>query len=326
MAGSEEKVPVVDDQKVVEDELDLEDEELQAAEEALKAAEKEPEPSDDDAKKVDETVVPTPEEGEKKDPVLIPVGVAVDLRKKNQGLKEHIAHLQGQVAIYEKGQQTGEKALPEKTPEEQIAEIHQQRLDMAGQFEDGSVSAVDLEKTRLELEAKERDIRSASQPQALPVEAQPTQDLALEEHTRTLEEKYPSILKATEGQLKPLQEIARQKRMEQHGIDYPDSAQGTADLRTDIAILHESIYGTKPTPGTEVVKPAELSDSAKAREQKLKLAQGHPVDTSALGTQTDTVLVTDEQAMAKLSIMNDDEAIDFLDKNPALKQRLGVDL
>lgn len=328
MAGSEKAVDVVVDDKdvVVEEVPTLEDEELKAAEDALAVeTEKGAEPE-----KVDTEVdkpVEQPAKGKKEEVPTVPVPVVTAIRRENQGLKERIAHLQGKLAVHETNQQTGDPDPAEKTPEEKIAELHQQRLDLAKQFDDAEITDVERETKRIELEGLERDIRTALQPEVKPVEVQPSQDLALEEHLRNLEKKYPSLGTATAEQLEPLQAIARQQYMTQNsGKDFPLTAQGTADLRTAVAKLNESVYGgtAQIIPSTGETKLAELSDEAKAREKKLVLAQGHPIDTSALGTTSESGSLTDEQAQAKLDTLSDDEAIAFLEANPALTQRLGV--
>lgn len=332
--------------KELEPEKTIEDEHLEAAieaadKEAKKAEVDDPAPAaapgavEDVPTETDPTKVGAVKE---EAPKMVPVGVVTALRKENTELKHSNANLAGQVHMAEQiqGRQGGGQVIDStpkpKTFDEQLGDLDTSLLAIAQKVDDGEISNEDAEKQRIEVRKQERAILADMNRPPEPAPAattEPMQDLGLEEHMSGLVKEHPVLLELNQVQMEPLRTLAYEQA-ERDGNPITPGALGTKNLRERMAKFATQLYGTQdPAPSGDDPAPAAdttnkgLSEAEIAkRDKKLELAQTHPTDTSQLGSASDPQMVSDDEALARMENMSTEEQIAYLDKNPALMQRL----
>jgi hypothetical protein len=219
-----------------------------------------------------------------------------------------------------RGQTEGEQpeqveVAPEKTAET-LQSVRELKLALAEQFDQGDISAKEMEAKRQELDDKEWQIReTARQPVVTP-----QADLQLEQATAKLEADYPILAILSADDMAPLAEIAI-RQAEREGKAF-QGAVGTLELRTRIAKLAQQMYGGEATNQTESKTPAPLSPAAKAREAKLDLASRMPPNVANMGSAATSGTMTDVEVEARLNSMSESEALKFLDSMPGLAKRI----
>lgn len=292
----------------------------EAAKPAEPAAPAEPKPADS-APVVEVKDKP----GEAKPPVMVPVAALKGERDARQKAEQEAAYLRGvaETALLMANKPTAgdQQQQDELTPQQRLDQIREQRLALADQFDTGEISARKFEENRLELEAKEREIRESAQPKAAP--AAPAQDLILEERTSQLEKDYPVLQTLTQEDVEPLVAIAYREAAKEGKPIQPGSA-GTLELRTRVAQIATRLHGT---PAAAPVKPNQSGSTPVVPagvtvQQKADLAANHPVDAGSLGSAGSGAPISDAELESKLNAMSEDEQIAFLDSQPALMQRV----
>lgn len=250
-----------------------------------------------------------------------PTAAIISLRKKLQETATQNLLLQGQVqalSSLHRGQTEGEQpeqveVAPGKTAET-LQSVRELKLALAEQFDQGDISAREMEQRRQELDDKEWQIREAARQPVVTPQA----DLQLEQATAKLEADYPILAILSADDMAPLAEIAiRQAEREGNTLQ---GAVGTLELRTRIAKLAQQMYGA--TNQTESKTPAPLSPAAKAREAKLDLASRMPPNVANMGSAATSGTMTDAEVEARLNSMSESEALKFLDSMPGLAKRI----
>lgn len=221
-----------------------------------------------------------------------------------------------------KGNET--KAL---TPEQQLAAVRQQKLDLATQVDDGKLTTKEYEEQRQKLEdaewaIREQTLTAKTAPRAQ--ESNLSSDLYLEERTAQLERDHPytALIESEEHWDFLAREAARQLAAE--GVTFAKGNLPPAQafqLRARISELTD-IYGPIWTgkqvelpkkPGAQPAasaqpaaqgKPNGLSPQAQARAAKLEQAREAPPDLTAVGTTGNTA---GDVSLAAIESMSDDE-------------------
>lgn len=267
-------------------------------------------------------------------PKMVPVGVVTALRKENSELKHSNANLAGQVQGMQAQGRPGDSQVIDPTPkpkpfDEQLGDLDTSLLAIAQKVDDGEISNEDAEKQRIEVRKQEREILAEMNRPQKPATAavEPMQDLGLEEHMSELVKAHPVLTELNQAQMEPLRTLAYEQA-ERDGNPIIPGALGTKNLRERMAKFATQLYGTQdPAPSGDEAPAAKTNIGLSAaeiakRDKKLELAQTHPTDTSQLGSASDAQMVSDEEALARMENMNAEEQIAYLDKNPALMQRL----
>lgn len=257
----------------------------------------------------------------------IPVKALTAERKARQEAERQAAYLQGQLEAMKAVMQPQEpkKAEPVVDPVEQrMTEIEAERVALAEQFDEGSLSAKQWEEQRRALEREERKLWSEQQNQTQQNQA-PTiaNDAVMENHLTQLEAKYPVLGKLTQEDLAPLKDLAyRQAAMS--GKPIPQGAVGTMQLRERIAILASNAYGIPPVqqPAPAAPKPPALSPQAQARDAKMNMAATMPPDVSSMGAAGSGTGLSEAEFAARLEMATDDEQIALLEAHPNLVQKI----
>ena len=221
-------------------------------------------------------------------------------RRKRQAAEAQALILQGQVqAMTAMMQPTREQAEPEVvvTP---LQEVRSEMIALAEKFDQGEISAKDMEAQRQALADREWEIRSTSLQQT---QAAPATDLHLETATAQLEKDYPVLNILTAEDLAPLATLAK-RQAEISGKPIQPGAMGTLELRTRIAQLATQMYGGPSTASTP--QPA-LSEDAQARERKMAFAAGMPPDVTKMGSPASDTLTNESDALARMEGMTEEQ-------------------
>lgn len=211
-----------------------------------------------------------------------------------------------------------------KTPEERLAEIDAKRLDLAGQFDDGALTARQWKEQETALDREARALISNTAKPA-PVH-QGSEDLYLDELTAGLEAKHPYAKEIPIDD--PAWPFIRQRaalNLQAQGVRLIVKPDGFYDARSEFAVrkamaemtdtLGPALTGkTLTVPGAQPpaapaapTPPAGPSAAAQARAQKLALAASLPPDVSTLGhaeggiasvTAADITRMSDDEIMA----------------------------
>ena len=221
-------------------------------------------------------------------------------RRKRQAAEAQALILQGQVqAMTAMMQPAREQAEPEVvvTP---LQEVRSEMIALAEKFDQGEISAKDMEAQRQALADREWEIRSTSLQQT---QAAPATDLHLETATAQLEKDYPVLNILTAEDLAPLATLAK-RQAEISGKPIQPGAMGTLELRTRIAQLATQMYGGPSTASTP--QPA-LSEEAQARERKMAFAAGMPPDVTKMGSPASDPLTNESDALARMEGMTEEQ-------------------
>ena len=221
-------------------------------------------------------------------------------RRKRQAAEAQALILQGQVqAMTAMMQPAREQAEPEVvvTP---LQEVRSEMIALAEKFDQGEISAKDMEAQRQALADREWEIRSTSLQQT---QAAPETDLHLETATAQLEKDYPVLNILTAEDLAPLATLAK-RQAEISGKPIQPGAMGTLELRTRIAQLATQMYGGPSTASTP--QPA-LSEDAQARERKMAFAAGMPPDVTKMGSPASDTLTNESDALARMEGMTEEQ-------------------
>ncbi len=221
-------------------------------------------------------------------------------RRKRQAAEAQALILQGQVqAMTAMMQPTREQAEPEVvvTP---LQSVRSEMIALAEKFDQGEISAKDMEAQRQALADREWEIRSTSLQQT---QAAPATDLHLETATAQLEKDYPVLNILTAEDLAPLATLAK-RQAEISGKPIQPGAMGTLELRTRIAQLATQMYGGPSTASTP--QPA-LSEDAQARERKMAFAAGMPPDVTKMGSPASDTLTNESDALARMEGMTEEQ-------------------
>ena len=219
------------------------------------------------------------------------------------------------------GQPEGPDQPEQKTPETVIAEERAKLAELATKYDDGDISTADFEKERAEIDDRIWEARRSQitpEPKEEPAKVDPGEGLYLDQLTAELEGKHPFTREIPDNDPRwnTLQQEAL-RALESEGVLLPPGDRGKFVLRQRMAELTDH-YGPLWTGKTlEELKgetsdkeetPSEdetpaLSPTAKARADKLALADNHPPDTSKVGSTGDSTEVSD----AAIEAMSDDQ-------------------
>lgn len=345
------------DQTTDQEHLSPEDEAVAEAERALEEAEaakatdkvegiddSETAEFEEVAKATDETPVPDqvdatePEDPEGKTGDTVPVGVLIEERKQGktarreaEELKLQNAHLQGQLAAMQaKPDQGAEQPEPSKSPEEQITDLNAQTDEIWAKADEGEVTLLEANQKARELQAQIEGIKQANAPQA---PEQVVLDTRIEENLVRLEDEYPVIKKVSPDMMDGFVQQAYQQA-EEEGKPIGLGALETMRLHEMTAkAANAHFYGDTPAaqpadPAPKVPAPTDspsgkqgLSPEAQARSAKLDLAASHPPDINQSGSAAEAGQ-TDDQLLAKMDGMSEEDRIEFLETMPGLEKRL----
>ena len=316
---------------------DEDPEAAKAAEEAKAKAEAEVKAKEEaEAKAKAETEAEAKAKGEKpviKEEPLVKVSAVYKERKLRQAAEYQNAVLKGQVqalahvvALKKEGDVTEGEEIT-KTPDERIAEINAERLELAKRFDAAEISDTEKVTREIELDGEKIQLivqRATEAAIAAAPRAAPATDLQSEEAIARLVEEYPIINVLTKTQMAPFEEQAYADA-EAEGKPIFPGARGNLELRTRIAKLAHEAYGSKMEayyakkfgvdlkavkPGTTAAasKVAELSAAAKAREAKIAAQSGFPPNIAAMGSAAGDEGMTEAQLEAQLDNPNLTEA------------------
>ena len=222
-------------------------------------------------------------------------------RRKRQAAEAQALILQGQVqAMTAMMQPTREQPAEPEVVVTPLQEVRNEMIALAEKFDQGEISAKDMEAQRQALADREWEIRSTSLQQT---QAAPATDLHLETATAQLEKDYPVLNILTAEDLAPLATLAK-RQAEISGKPIQPGAMGTLELRTRIAQLATQMYGGPSTASTP--QPA-LSEEAQARERKMAFAAGMPPDVTKMGSPASDTLTNESDALARMEGMTEEQ-------------------
>ncbi|WP_341702619.1 hypothetical protein [Ferrovibrio sp.] len=262
---------------------------------------------------------PAPE-GATTKPVMIPKARLDEVLGKLDEAARQNAYLQGKLdqaaAQPQPAKPAGEPPKAEPTPDQILAGIEAEKLDLAEKYDRGEISTAEWKKREIELDRKGRQVQQdmLAPARAEPAPAQTKDDLALDLATAELEKRHPySTLITEESDWAFLEGKARQQLVAA-GEVLDGSARAALLLRTTMAQLTDT-YGPHMT-GKVIEKPAtkpvgqqqhQPSGTAAARGAKLTMADGLPPDINNLGgsaassteiSEADILGMTDEDIAA----------------------------
>ncbi len=283
-------------------------------------------------------------------------GAIIALRKRLQETDAARLVAEGQVKALEplaRGRmaepgQDGESATPAADqPSETdlaITALDGQILELAAEFEAGTITATEWKKQEIALSKQQRQL--ANQQQAEIVEATATRiaeetaskrtnDLGLLEHADRLANDFTVLKRLTPEQLAPFESVAYAEAF-MEGVTIPANAVGDKMLRERMAALAERKYD--PERAAQRARDKAVSDAAivgqtpgapgapagptaAQREAKLTLAASLPPDIGKIGSGAQGGEMSEAAIEAALS-GNDDERIRFLDANPGLVAKI----
>ena len=248
-------------------------------------------------------------------PTMVPLAVAKAERSARQEAEQRAAYWQGQAEARGSTQAApAAPVVPEPTPQERLAAIGTERLNLAEQYDQGAIKTREWEERRIALEHETWNIQNALQPQA------PQVNIAAavweEQETARIEGAYPVLKAMTQADLMPLVEVAR-RQAQREGVPIEENSRGTVELRERVARLATTMYGGVP-PASQ--QPAAIP-GAHPNAAAAALAVSHPANVSQIGAASVAGALTDEQALAQMAKMNETEQIAFMDRNPLLVNR-----
>lgn len=240
-----------------------------------------------------------------------------------------------------------------------IAELDDQKLALAEQYERGDITATEWKKREVEIDRQQRRLqeqRSAEVAAAAAAEAAAStaasvaqqNDGTLATQLATMEARYPILKDLTAEQLAFFEPLAYQRAAIMK-IDLPSNAIGTYRLRELMVREAERFYDPAAFAAREAAEAtaraaakagqggaAPASGAAPAggngnptaqptaaqREEKLRLAASLPPDISKIGSGAGASEVSDDQATAALMGVSEDQALKWLEANPSFQMRV----
>ena len=263
-------------------------------------------------------------------PGFVPIKTAIAERDKRQQAEQKAAYWQGQAEARAAAapqapaagtQSTDTSVAPAppagETPDQAVTRIREERLALAEQYDQGAIRTKEWEQRKQELEDQEWNIRQQS---LRPVPQAPIAEQSFEEReTQRIEQAYPILNQLAPEDLNPLVALAYREAARE-GKPITANVQGTIALRERVAKLAQKNFGTGAAPASTTTQqsaaPAQHRNSAAA-----DLAVHHPVDVSTLGAGAQSAGMSDDQALAAMSGMNETEQIAFMNANPAIVNR-----
>ena len=224
----------------------------------------------------------------------------------------------------------GTKAAAEEiAPEEQeLQALAAERVKIAEEVDGGRITMREYAEKTNEIQARERVLAAVQTEQIIAANAQPANDLGLQEHVTVLVQKYPILNSLTAAQLKPFEQIAyEQAQLE--GKPIQQGPLGTKDLRERMGALATKVYGQPAAEaaatggngaGAATGSTVSGQPTAAEREAKLTLAGNHPPNIGATGSGATGGEPTEAQAEAALA-QGEDAAIRWLEANPGFVQK-----
>lgn len=284
---------------------------------------------------------PEPDKGDGKGGPMIPKGRFDEALIKERAKTDEAAQAAAtakEEAAYWKGRAEGAGVSPDgdaaqakpgeatQTPDEIIAGARQTKRDLAKKYDDGEITAVEFEEQKDHLEDT---IAEARQQKAAPQEKpgqklEPEDDLYLDQVTATLEKDHPWTLEIKEEWMWDNLRNQAVHQLHAEGVKVTDDNRGRYVIRERMATLTDTYgplwYGKSPAKkeegqgdqagdkdpsktGSDQAEGKGLSPEAKARKEKLELADKHPPDTSSLGAAADKT----EPSEADITAMSDEE-------------------
>ena len=321
-----------------DDQFDPDDMDAAELKEALEAAEAEKAAANDEFKEAvaeeqGKTRTPDTPEGsqaqgqeapqEQQPGPMIPKQRFDQIAKRAYEAEQKIAHLQGRLEGMSAAQQFGRSPQSQQghgqpqpqpqqrqtTPEELIAQIRERGKSAAKRFDDGEITAVELEEIRSSNEdalARIREYQFAQRMKREQEQSQPAKpavsDLYLDERTAELENRYPAIREVQDrNEIEAYRQQAQQV-LQNRGVDLSQMSQGHAKLalRETVAQIAEITYN-KPyrearaaiqrlargedftaVMGQQQTQQPAQSPQAQARAKKLAMAENMPPDIQAM--------------------------------------------
>lgn len=232
---------------------------------------------------------------------------------------------------------TGGPVVAEQTIDEALTAIEVEREALAAKINAGTMTMVAYTKEVNALARRERELMlaeaEAMAQAAASANAQPANDLGLEEATTQLLTEYPVLAKLTKAQLDPLNALAYEQATLE-GKPIGEGPLGTKQLRQRIADLAEQFYNPaahatrkakQATAAAQGQQPAASNvtalPTAAQRETKLTLAAGMPPEIGKVGAGAPAGELTEEQIAAAMS-GSEDARIAFMESHPALIQKV----
>jgi len=305
-----------------------EDEALEAVEAEIKAAEAENNDAGDDKQEPAENAEPVPDDGakqkapeeEQKAEPTVPLAALHSERTARQAAEAELAQASGYIQAM-RDLETSSSANPEEqppTPEQQIESLRAEQLAVAGRFDDGAVTFAEAEAQRQQLDDQIHAVREQGRQPVVVEQVPQGPDAAVESNMNDLIGRFPIVGSLNQKQLEPFVQQAYQKAQDE-GQPIQASALGTIRLHTLTAELaHDHYQKFFPAPVEEAGQPSgdgkELSDTAKAREDKLTLANAQPPNTNQIGS-SDTGPLDKAELLSKLNGMEEEAQIEFLEKS-----------
>ena len=226
-------------------------------------------------------------------------------RRKRQTAEAQVLIKEGQVqAMQSMMQPTREQPAEPEVVVTPLQEVRNEMIALAEKFDQGEISAKDMEAQRQALADREWEIRSTSLQQT---QAAPATDLHLETATAQLEKDYPVLNILTVADLEPLKDLAYRNAEREGKPIARGTAMGTLDLQTRIAKLAHQLYGGNTTPSTASTPQPALSEEAQARERKMAFAAGMPPDVTKMGSPASDTLTNESDALARMEGMTEEQ-------------------
>ena len=237
--------------------------------------------------------------------------------------RDQAAYWQGQAEAFkafgpgQQGQTT--EAQPEQTPEQKITSFRQEQQAVAKRFDDGELSAAEMETERQRLDDEIWNVRQGTlSPPATEQAQQPApsnNDLYLDEKLSDLETKHP-FSRHIEGK-ENWDFLAKTavSRLADQGIEY-DASDPVHELRARTVMaeltdqygpvmtgkrLDQISGGQQQQPERQEPQQKQPSPEAKARGQKLDLQQELPPDIGAAGNGDQNSDVWSEERVSSLT-------------------------
>lgn len=225
----------------------------------------------------------------------------------------------------------GATTVQPSAEEQEQAAISAERIRISEEVDAGRMTMREYAEHTNELNARDRAVTLSLTEAMVQANAEPQNDLGLQEHLGTVIGKYPVLQKLTAAQLKPFEQLAYDQAAGE-GKPIQAGPIGTKDLRERMGALATHFYA----PGTAVAattatgtgatgsgQPVKVQPTAAQREHKLTLAGTHPADIGATGSGATGGEPTDAQAEAALA-QGEDAAILWMTNNPGyVNKKLG---
>lgn len=272
--------------------------------------------------------------------IMVPKPRFDAVRVERDQFRDQAAYYRGQAEALKQvpaagqGQQQQQQQQQQPTPEQRLVDIKQQRIALAKKFDEGEITAVQLEEGRADLDDKAQAIREDQFAAKLkPAPQQPSaseNDLYLDSVTARLEQQHPWVsvfnaLVPEDGDVNkdPDWMYVRSRAfeaMKEKGLPLNQGQTTSYHLRSEMARLMDELGPTlvadratrlgitlpgaqrsqqQPTNGKQ--QPS-ISPQASARQSALAKAAGAPPDLAAMrGNQGDPTGAMTEERMERIS-------------------------